>query len=68
MAKKKKIGPETFRMWRKVNGIKLEEFARQVNMKNSTVGKYDEDPGRRPQDANRDKIIVVYPDCPLVTK
>lgn len=66
MAKKKKRKPRTFRMWRKDNGIKLEEFARKVNMKNSTVGKYDEDPDRRPQDANHDKIVAVYPDCPLV--
>lgn len=68
MPKKKKRMPKTFRTWRKVNGIKLDEFARTANLKHSTVGKYDEDPNRRPQDANRDKIKAIkeYADCPLL--
>ena len=56
----------SFRNWLRRRGITLQEFCDTTGIKYTTAGKWRHCGVTNPNEAHVDKVLEVYPDCPLI--
>lgn len=56
---------QSFREWRRKEGLSVEQFAIKVGVSFSSVSKWDVFPDRNPRGFHARAIRRKYPECPL---